>query len=147
MNNVFIHYGSTTYFPNKVKPVKNLPWRLSKPTGGFWVSPINSKYDWKSWCLFQDFNVNYLTKSLNIKFKKDAKVFKINDIKDIERLPTIICYEIKYVDYEKVSETWDALWLTSRGVNTVLWKTYPSPLHGWDCESVLILNSNSIYQI
>jgi len=50
-----------------------------------------------------------------------------------------------YLDFEQLSKTYDAVWLTYNGERKT---RYSNPdLYGWDCESVLILNKNSVYQV
>jgi hypothetical protein len=155
MNQTFTHYGSDHYNPDLVKPIKNLSWRPTKPVGGFWVSPIRCRYSWYWFCTNEDYHTDRIPKSFKIKFKDDAKIFKINRIGDIKKLPLIkikggqhICflpavyYETKYIDWEKASKIYDAIWLN----NISVLSEFPSPLYGWDVISVLIFNKNSIYE-
>ena len=47
------------------------------------------------------------------------------------------------IDFKEASKTWDAIFLTEKGQRETRF-THPKNLYGWDCESVLILNSNII---
>lgn len=42
-----IHYGSNSFQKEKFVPVRNCNGGPSKPEGGFWCSPVNTKYGWK----------------------------------------------------------------------------------------------------
>ena len=49
MNQIYIHYGSDKFEPEKFQPIKNKMLSV-KPTGGLWASPVNAKEGWRQWC-------------------------------------------------------------------------------------------------
>lgn len=54
-----------------------------------------------------------------------------------------ILKEIAGLNFIAVSKDYDAIYLTDKGQ----WKTrntYPNTLYGWDCETLLVLNYDSI---
>jgi len=152
MNDIFIHYGSSVYYPMKVRPVKNSSCR-NKPTGGFWMSPIESLLGWKDWCIIENFNCEKLSESFQLKFREYSKIFIINNLVDLNKLPTFIHYNKyaqindEFIDFEKISQGYDAIWLTAKGEVSTCWITSRPSLYGWDCESVLVFNRDCIYQI
>ena len=82
-----------------------------------------------------------------IKLKNDAKIFEIYDDEDLHLLPRIKNYINPFcIDFEKVSEKYDAIWLTVRGERFCR-LSKPLNLFSWDCETVLILNSNCFIQL
>jgi hypothetical protein len=120
----------------------------NKPKGGLWVSPLNSQISWKDWCLEEEFpcNIEYYFK---LKFYKSAKIYKIDFNEDLLKLPHIYyketdCY---YPDFEEIMKSFDAIWLTEKGVGKTNSMLNSYNLYGWDCESVLIMNKNSFYTI
>ena len=147
MKKQFIHYGSTIYNPELVRPIRNIDWR-SKPLGGYWMSPIDSIYSWKEWCLEEDFRSDkYFESSVKLEFKDDAKIYIIDSYSDLEKLSYINYRElIPTLDFEKISKEYDAIWLTVKGEQVTRFSK-PISLYGWDCESVLVMNPQSIYQI
>lgn len=144
MHPTLIHYGSDFYDINRVKPIKN---RLEfpKPFGGFWTSPLNSNYGWFEWCIENNFKE--LNKCCFLKFKSNAKIYIINKYIDLVKLPLVNPFRFRQtINFEQTAKWYDAIWLTERGQYVTNLYSNLS-LYGWDCESILILNSNIIYQI
>ena len=146
----FIHYGTTKINKKELKPIENRLFR-NKPHNGFWGSPINSKFGWKDWCSQEDFRKCKIENSIKFKFKRDAMVVVINNYKDLDMLPCKETNLYNFVDYEidfvrMLKNGIDAIYLTLEGFNELSFST-PKDLYGWDCESVLVLNINSIIEI
>lgn len=142
------------------KPVSNRTCS-NKPEGGLWASPYypNKEYisGWHEWCSseMEDWLSN---DSVILKLKEDAKVFTIDNQKDLIKFINIVgivedeftlrmgLKMFAYPNFEKASQIFDAIHLTEEGQ----WRTRFSDnkcdynLYGWDCESVLILNFNCI---
>lgn len=138
-----VTYGKGNFFDkSKFKPVKNAPY-WNKPSGGLWASPINAQYGWRVWCIIEKFGD--LTTSFE--FFITGNIFKIENINDLIQLPLIVNDDIYYkslsfyntfIDFEAVANSGiDAIWLTEDAIQH-------KEFYGWDCESVLILNSNCI---
>lgn len=138
-----IHYGSNRYDPTLFKPIQNQNW--IKPLGGLWTSPIDSKRSWKDWCESENFHTYALDSSFTLSFKPNSKILVIDGLKDLKYLPiqNITSYQ-KYIDFEKLSKSVDAIWLTDKGESETRYNSGIN-LYGWDCESVFIMNSDCIY--
>lgn len=137
---ILIHYGTKEYNSDKFYPIKNISW--NKPSGGLWTSPLNSKYGWKQWN--EDSQFRKCTDYIKLELKPDSKVFVINTMEDLVGHSTReVMDRYCYLDFEKMSKEYDAIWLTldglknTGGFNNIKYSTY-----GWDCESVLILNKD-----
>lgn len=136
---------------NLFKPIKNA--HHIKPKGGLWSSTYtpDEKYvsEWHEFC-GEEFN-NKLTKYMSIfEFKNNTKVYQIDDYDDLACLYNQYSYRYKdyfdFLDYEKLSEKFDVINLTSRGQ----WETRltnPYHLYGWDVECCLIMNFDCIGKI
>lgn len=141
-----IHYGSTKYIKEKVKPITNAI--RVKPNGGLWTSPVNSKYGWKDWCEDEEYRPCDDTNSFKLKLHNWAKVYIIDSLDDLKKMPVYHYQNDKlfFIDFENLSKSYDAIWLTEKGEGETR-LSYPIDLYGWDCESVLIMNPESCYQI
>lgn len=143
-----IHYGCTKFDPNLFMPIKNRNW--NKPSGGFWTSPVNSSYGWKDWNLDSEFRECDLKNSCTLKLKPSAKIYVIDNMAHLKRYSTNKCkYTNKlYLDFEKMSKKYDAIWVTTKGLMETSDISYKEgfvySLYGWDCETVLILNKEII---
>ena len=144
-----IHFGFEKLNLDYIEPIKN---RLmaNKPMGGFWTSPVDSKYSWKDWCEDAEYGGSDFSKSFIIELKDDAKILKIDSESDLLKLPIVkdSMYsnpfrDRGYLDFEKIASEYDAIWLTYDGLLETKWSE-PVDTYGWDCESVLILNKNCI---
>ena len=51
----------------------------------------------------------------------------------------------RYLDFEKIAENYDAIWLTEKGMQETRWSN--PDLYGWDCETFLILNPKCCYEV
>ena len=136
-----IHYGASKYDSSKMKPIKNNNW--IKPIGGLWASPINSKWGWVDWCKLE--NYGDITKSFT--FWYEGNLLIIDSLDDLKtKVHFVNKQEYKYyarIDFEKLSKKYDAMFLTENGQRETRY-SHPESLYGWDCESILIFNSNGI---
>lgn len=140
-----IHYGNKYFDKEKFNEIKNKNW--NKPYGGFWTSPLNSGYGWKDWNdeeYFRDCNEE---NSFVLELEEDSRILKIDCRSDLRNIKHIITLHKVYLDFEKITTHYDAIWLTERGI----YETEHSGatmnglcLYGWDCETVLILNKDKI---
>lgn len=146
---VLIHYGSERYQSKKVDTVRN---SLRKPQGGLWTSPIKSEWGWKDWCGMEDFRKRNLERSFKVKLKIDSKLLVIDTYKNLHDAMEIYKANGMYsiispsLDFERISKVFSGIWLTGEGQMLTRFSR-PYSLYGWDCESVLILDKNSVYQI
>lgn len=145
---VFVHYGADHYDVSRFKTVQNSEWAKPKHGTGYWMSPIDSEFGWKDWCKAEDFRECREGNSVRLKFREGSKIVVIDSYKDLDSLPhhsgrhgSILFSE--YPDFETISEFADAIWLTEKGQLETR-TSQPKTLYGWDCESVLVINPNSI---
>jgi hypothetical protein len=140
--NYLIHYGSKKFNPELIQPIKNVNW--VKPNGGLWTSPIDSKWGWKNWCECEKFRECDKENSFMLKLYEWTKICVIDSVSDLVCLPYYESYK-KCLDFEKIAEKYDVIWLTVKGETETRWSD--PGLYGWDCESVLILNSKCCYEV
>lgn len=133
------HYGSTKFQPELVLPVKNSTWCKPKE-GGLWTSPIDSTWGWKDWNESEQYRECNEENSFVIQVKENSKILIIDSLSDLLNAPLISGYSGKVLDFELIATKYDAIWLTSKGQNKT-YLSHPTNLYGWDCETVLILNS------
>lgn len=134
---ILIHYGATQFYRHKFLPITN---NWVKPNGGLWTSPINSEYGWKDWNEQSEFAKCVRRNSFVIELNHDAKVFTIAGIDDLLKAPLYGTGFGTYMNFEVIKDKYDAIHLTCKGEAMTRHST-PN-LCGWDCESVLLLNTD-----
>ena len=136
-----------------ISPVVN---SYVKPIGGFWTSTYDDelKSDWYQWCKSENFN--FPPKSMyKLTPKADAKILVIDTMLDLIEAyqvypmdrPEELSKTSKWLDFEKMSENYDAIHLTQEGQWRTRWSggDILAPitdetninLYGWDCECTL----------
>lgn len=144
----YIHYGSTSFQPDKFQPIKNNEWGGTKPIGGMWASPIDAECGWKQWCTSEEFWLDKLDANFEFSLSDDARVFHIKSVKDLKKLPewkglfdsTWYC-----IDFEKAMKQYDAIELhLSDEIKDDYLNSLYFRLYGWDCDSILIMNPDII---
>lgn len=140
------HYGSIEFDASKFLPVKNGKW-VKPEQGGLWTSPVDSSYGWKDWNEMSDYMDCEEDNSFVLRLNSDAKIFVIDSLQDLKNAPLINGWLDKQVmDFEAIAKEYNAIWLTVQG-ETKTRMSHPLTLYGWDCESVLILNTNCFTQV
>lgn len=153
-----IHFGNIEFNHSYFKKIKNEKY-WNKPLGGLWTSPFDSEYGWFDWCKSEGFRLDRLDKFfvLNIKTDKILTIDSLQDLKnclkDFEQqldntdpfFNTKNTVITKVLDYEKLSNYYDAIHLTVKGEGRT--RLSNPHLYGWDCETVLILNKHCILDI
>ena len=136
------HFGADEYKPELFKPIKDS--HFVKPRGGLWTSPVGSNYGWKEWCEAEEFGD--VTTWFDVEFVGTLLVIdSLNDAKTklswCEPRPgwSFPLFEVLVVC------GFDAIHLTERGQHETRFSR-PS-LYGWDCESVLIMNPETITEL
>ena len=136
-----IHYGNTHYIPSWFEPISDEPFR-NKPKGGLWTSPINSEYGWSDWCEGEGYG------DLSAWFELDfnGTVLEIDSFEDMNELPWIESDGHYFVSFQAICAcgfAYDAIHLTEKGQKETR-MTHPKSLYGWDCETVLVMNPDSV---
>lgn len=146
---LLVHYGSWKFDLNKFEKIKNTTW--CKPDGGLWTSPMNVQYDWKEFCVSENFNREMLHSRMVLKLCS-KKILVIDGLKDMQkhfkwdeylRLGTFKYYR---PDFEELAKKYDAIHLTWKGQCETR-RSQPHNLYGWDVETVLVLNAKKIKQV
>lgn len=138
-----IHYGAKEFNANLFSKVRNREPLWVKPTGGFWCSPVNSKYGWVDFCSDEGFNEDGITDSFTFSLYENSRVYVIDTSRDLLNIAKLIIFKNLFIDFEDVATKYDAIHLTINGQRETRFN-YGCDLYGWDCESVLILNKNCI---
>ena len=146
---VYIHYGTTSFDPERFEKVKNCRFSI-KPSGrgGFWASPINSERNWFNWAKINDFRIYDIDNCFKFKLKNPNKILYINSEEAYNYLTSNYGIKVNsycpfFIDFEKmIKDGWDAL----EASLTDFPELYDL-LYTWDCDSILIFNSDAICEI
>jgi len=138
-----ITYGSHEFSMHLWDDVKNANWH--KPDGGLWACPTETD-EWKKWCIAEDYHLGGLKE--HFKFIYSGNTFVIDGLGHAMQLPWLSEDRFEYaIDFEEMyRQGVDGVFLTSEGQ----WDTRhssPKNLYGWDVESIVILNPNSIMEL
>lgn len=144
MNMELVTYGFSHFDRSLWTPIQN-SYTKPKHGGGFWGCPVETD-EWRDWCICEEFNTNSL--HFNIIYNYVGNTFIIDSLGHMMLLPWVIDdtkqYRHAYIDFElMVAAGIDGVFLTSRGQCETR-HTHPENLYGWDVESVLIMNQDSI---
>jgi hypothetical protein len=137
-----IHYGSSSFDPEKFKPIRNNHiW--AKPIGGLWTSPVDSEWGWKDWCKVEEFREIEEANSFTISLKPSARLYVIDSVQSFLSISEPGNYN-RIVDWERLACRYDGVWLTCKGLNATKDSMLCLTMWGWDVESILIFNPNCI---
>lgn len=143
-NKVYIHYGHKHFNYDSFIPIKNQC--FIKPIGGFWGSPVNTKYGWKEWATINNFCECKEDNCFRFVLKKNANVITIDKLENLFLLPvedTHTNLPYIFLDFEKITNAgYDAI-----EVNITKDIRLYRALYGWDCDSILILNPDVVEEI
>jgi hypothetical protein len=151
MSKEYIHYGHSSFDPNLFCEIRN-DWAWTKPHGGLWASPLEARLGWADWCSREDHGVEKLEECFRFTLTDDAKVLHIYNAKQLDELPQQNQDHWKWVclDFEKLrADGWDAVEVhmseeTSPITDYIFGRGLFWHLYGWDCDSILIMNSEVI---
>lgn len=139
----YIHYGHQEFKKDKFEPIKN---RLdaSKPSGGLWASRVDSYNSWRKWCESEEYGTEKLSISFMFSLKEDAKILRITNSDQLKELPKMknplpIPTMWKMIDYEELAKEYDALEVLISKDRELYFDLY-----GWDFDSIVIMNPDSI---
>lgn len=160
MKEVYIHFGSDHYNPQAVGHiVNNENW--PKPYGGFWASRDGDPNGWEAWCHREYYKIKELESFFRFTLRDCSQVLILESEDQLIDLPKLKAWKPKdlvwmetlasdqhptpdqleelfrqnwcYLDYERLSEKYDAIELVNAGA-------FHGSLNLWDCNSILILN-------
>ena len=145
-----VHYGSATLDKSRIDGISNNRQRNKPSKGGLWTSPKESEFNWNDFIENEDCSDLWLSDmSSYIELNHTGLTYLINGDRDIKELVDngfIIKTGTGFIyDYEALALKVDSIWLSYQGLRTVGIFSFDKPnFYGWDCETVLILNSKSI---
>lgn len=154
-NQIYIHYGSTSFDPAKGFPIQNRDYWV-KPKGGLWASRIDASYGWKAWCERKEFCECDPSNAFRFIIKNGYEIYTISTIKQLHALLQINSSRRYFnllgycIDFEACLKLGiDAIELCWYGdeYKDISDGDLYNELYGWDCDSILVLNPNAILVI
>lgn len=163
----FIHLGHSKLTKEKFKEVKNRKEGITtKPNGGLWACRYTDNKDytcaWEEWCFAENYYIERLKEGVLFNLKPEAKIYTIDSYEDLTKLmknysknnvmeelfnteeilsffASLILGEEISLDFEKISQDYDAIELTEKGLHETQFSGFYN-LYGWDVPSILIMN-------
>jgi hypothetical protein len=105
--------------------------------GGYWCSPINSKYGWKEWV--RD-NMDEWQTDVHHTATIRGNGLIINRSEDYTGPRGAWRYGQGCWDWDWIIAHYDFVWLTYEGEHACHMELY-----GWDCESIVVFNPDCIF--
>jgi len=132
-----IHYTSNPAW--ELQPITVANGSHTKPFGALWASPAGSGRSWSQWCRESDFRIDTLAVRVSLDISlENAIVIDTKD--DLYKLDWRQDGLYRYPDWENMANRGvDVVYLTSNGLDSTTFELY-----GWDCESVVVLNSQAV---
>lgn len=135
----FINYGRP-FDRTKFQTPTNIPYD-NKPSGGYWASPTDTDWGWRDFVICERMGDCAGKPYTVFKLKSDATVIRLRSVDDVRSLPSAMTTELAwwyFPDFEK---------LVLGGVDAIVFyhnNELHDALYGWDCDSILVLNPDSI---
>lgn len=149
----YIHYGHKEFIPELFTPIENQGF-ITKPSGGFWASPVDALRGWKQWNESEHFQECNEDNSFTFTLREGSNVTHLRSVKDMDSLPKIESEIFKFsswicLDFEEmVKNGIDAIELHLSEEDFSAYKSFGDglyyKLYGWDCDSILIMNPDII---
>lgn len=131
----FVHYGANTFDPALVP---NGSPHYKKPSG-LWASPTKGDWNWKEFCLSEEFHLDRLSKHFKFTVKKSAKILVVNHLSNLKGY---ISHDYETLNREKLYRHYDGMmvWMGDNWHelhnNFLFWM--------WDVDSIVIWNPDVI---
>ena len=142
--NKYRHYHDLHITIEKFNPIKNDP-GSNKPKGGLWSSPVDPDgkgFGWDDFCEAERWYKGDIEQYVDFYLTPDARILEIKDKESAESLPILKGYEdftfLIIPDFEKLAQSYDAILFTET-------KYTHMALYGWDCDTLLVMNYDVIY--
>src|SRR5207249_2458169 len=138
--------GNEQPVQEKIQPISNGDGRSSifvKPIGGLWTSTWDTERQtsaWVEWCGGDNYGEPYKTQWWLLTPKTGIRIAVIDSLADLlvllRRYPRQIDERLsflrtRYLDYERMSQDYDALYLTEEGQGQTH-LSIQADLYGWD---------------
>lgn len=142
----YIHYGHTAFIPEQFNPIQNR-YGMTKPYGGFWASPKDAEWGWKDWCEAEEFRECKESNSFCFTLRDDSKVLTITNTEQLRSIPQQNCEGFLMLWKALDFETLESSGVDAVEVNLSADRNLYYELYGWDCDSILIINPETIVPI
>ncbi len=148
MKTIYRHYGNEHFEASLVKPIKNRD-NWGKPYGGLWASRVDAEVTWKEWCESENYETQKLSKHFDFTLKDGTKILEIKNVAELDKFGLehrnlfLKSYYFSsteaFLDFEKLSKLYDAIEVNAGSNRDLYFRFY-----GWDCDSIVIFNSNCV---
>lgn len=151
----YCHYGNTAFDTNLFLPIKNpetTDYSIGKPLGGLWASRTNADQNWKKWAESNDFRYYSEDNKFCFHFKTNSKILFIETQNDIDAIPDqYILYQdddLSNLFLKRFVLNFEKLKQDGFSAVELVWNMETAPyFRFWDCDSIIILDKNSIHPI
>lgn len=141
----YIHYGHKHFDPYLFSPITNRG-QWVKPTGGLWASPVDASFGWKDWNYGNKCKECNDENSFTFTLSEGARVLVIDNNDVLWKLPQIVPEYMHdlwcMLDFEKLTEDYDAIELDLSADSRLYWSLY-----GWDCDCILVMNPDVVVEV
>lgn len=142
----FVHFGSSRLERNKFKDISEETYCGGlKPKGGLWGSNESMEsYGWRKFCRDNEYECD-TSSYFRFRLKDSARLLVVTGDELLEQNHLYAMGNppsSTFKDWTSIRERYDAVYIDA-GSNRDLYFKY----YGWDCDSILVLNFDSIYQV
>jgi hypothetical protein len=137
----YIHYGSAKFDKSKFKVIENIQF-FNKPNGGLWGCEVGTKFGWKEFCELENIDWVNLSDSFEFELTPEARVLRLHNLDDYVEFRSKYAINdigIKLAlgyDFERIAKEYDV-------IDFKVGELYMA-LHGWDVDSIIVLNPDVI---
>lgn len=137
----YIHYGSAKFDKSKFKVIENIQF-FNKPNGGLWGCEVGTKFGWKEFCELENIDWVNLSDSFEFELTPEARVLRLHNLDDYVEFRSKYAINdigIKLAlgyDFERIAKEYDV-------IDFKVGELYMA-LHGWDVDSIVVLNPDVI---
>lgn len=142
MNKEYIFIGPE-YKEEKFKEIKNT--FRNKPSGGLWLSPVNSENSWQNFISKNTYLSNPYYKPQTFTIKEDSKILLIDSEEKYKLIPLqknpnqfIEYLAFQMIDFESIAKEYDAIEYVYDSNRNFIKDIF----YAWDVDSLLVFNKD-----
>ena len=144
---IYIHYGHSKFYPAMPTDLRNN--FMNKPESALWASREDCDSNWRIWCENENFkDEDYFKRYFRFKLRNPDRVYELRNMADYIKLPkkpNLFNFPKYLIDfYEVKRQGWDAIELFLYGSEDKFDFDLHMNIYGWDCNSIVILNSAAV---
>lgn len=128
---------------------------INKPAKAWWGSPVGAKFGWKEWCEAEEFGIeryDFDSEPIRWGLKDGSSIFVIDteDIADIDNPNNLIVHytsreDGNHLDFQRILDDGIiAIELANSSIGHMFMNKYELMFNCWDCESIVVLDPQSI---